>query len=575
MYIDGFGIALYRSFGDELQLIGPLRKVNLVIGQNNAGKSNILRLATDHLTSALSAAKSEGRFRLNDGDRHIGGSRAEAIFAYALQLDGPNFDRWKSQLPDNIQERLLSKVERVIRSDALTSGSNTAWFTYEPNQRGTLELSPHLVDRLAKAVHDLHLWNELLFGLTSQRGSSQLNAVIAQVVKQISPIHLPPPSVVLVPAIREVQTKPATPDFSGRGLIERLAKLQNPGHTEYDLKSKFEAINRFLRHVTGSESAYLEIPSERDTILIHLDNRVLPLASIGTGLHEVVILAAAATVTEKHLVCIEEPEIHLHPILQRKLLTYLQDNTDNQYLIATHSAHLLDCTDAAIFHVRLDAGHSIVTPATTTRDRSHICVDLGYRPSDLLQANCIIWVEGPSDRIYLRKWLAVLSPQLREGTHYSIMFYGGRLLSHLSADDPEVDEFISLRKLNRFISIMIDSDRARRGQKINDTKRRVKDEFEKGPGFSWITKGREIENYLPHNRLEEAILSTHKNARRVSDPGLYGEAPVFTDASGKIRPADKVKVARAAIFDHSDIDVFDLRPRLQRLIQFIEEANKL
>ncbi|MEZ4770015.1 MAG: hypothetical protein R2844_16480, partial [Caldilineales bacterium] len=71
------------------------------------------------------------------------------------------------------------------------------------------------------------------------------------------------------------------------------------------------------------------------------------------------------------------------------------------------------------------------------------------RASDILQANCIIWVEGPSDRIYLKHWLRTIAPELDEGIQFSIMFYGGRLLSHLSADDAEIDEFISLRKINQ------------------------------------------------------------------------------------------------------------------------------
>ena len=43
MFIDGFGISSYRSFGEELQLIGPCNKINFIIGQNNSGKSNVLR----------------------------------------------------------------------------------------------------------------------------------------------------------------------------------------------------------------------------------------------------------------------------------------------------------------------------------------------------------------------------------------------------------------------------------------------------------------------------------------------------------------------------------------------------
>src|SRR5262245_47383981 len=41
--INGFGISRFRSFGDKEQFFGPLEKINIVIGENNSGKSNILR----------------------------------------------------------------------------------------------------------------------------------------------------------------------------------------------------------------------------------------------------------------------------------------------------------------------------------------------------------------------------------------------------------------------------------------------------------------------------------------------------------------------------------------------------
>jgi predicted ATP-dependent endonuclease of OLD family len=247
---------------------------------------------------------------------------------------------------------------------------------------------------------------------------------------------------------------------------------------------------------------------------------------------------------------------------------------ENQYLIATHSAHFLDLPEAAIFHVRLESGVSIVEPAVTDKAKSSICSDLGYRPSDLLQANSVIWVEGPSDRIYINHWIHAVDPALKEGLHYSILFYGGRLLSHLTANDPEVEEFISLRRLNRHITIVIDSDRSKADEPINSTKKRVVDEFNQGPGFAWVTQGREIENYVAPYLMEPAIKAICAKAKKLASPDPYEHIWHYVTDSGEVRDdADKMKVAREVSRAEPNLFVLDLRPQVEKLVEIIRTSN--
>lgn len=259
-------------------------------------------------------------------------------------------------------------------------------------------------------------------------------------------------------------------------------------------------------------------------------------------------------------------------MLQRKLIRYLHDKTDNQYFIATHSAHLLDSVGASVFHVRLEDGVTRIETANSPAARSNICVDLGYRASDIVQANCVIWVEGPSDRVYLKHWIGAIDNGLIEGLHYSIMFYGGRLLNHLTANDPEVDDFISLRRLNRYISILIDSDRNAPLKRPNATKLRVKSEFDLGPGFAWISKGREIENYLPVELLELAVTKVHPHILRLPKTGQFDNVLEFKKSSAK---ADKVKIAHEVVKNPADLSILDLKKMISKLVAFVRSANEL
>jgi hypothetical protein len=164
-------------------------------------------------------------------------------------------------------------------------------------------------------------------------------------------------------------------------------------------------------------------------------------------------------------------------------------------------------------------------------------------------------------------------PDLVEGIDYSIMFYGGRLLKHLTANDPAVDDFISLRRLNRHIAILIDSDKRGPRASINETKKRVRDEFNRPehPGFAWITSCRTIENYVPPRILAAAVKQVHPRLKLVDEGGKW-EEPLATNPQ---RDVDKVGIAHAAckIWADDALDHLDLRRQIRRVVEFIRAAN--
>jgi hypothetical protein len=575
--LPNLAIAGYRSFGRAPQYLDRLAKINIFIGQNNAGKSNVLRFLQEVCARADKVSSKELdplSYHLPDRPPLLCGVGEPRAQDESSMLTMPIARRLVSAgASKEVKLAMARLLSKVTEEKASRDNTNLCWTYYSPPERAAkhddwVEALEVLTDQ---EVHQLwHHQNQ------SVSGGDRKQHWEPQLVHRL-PAPLPSISVQLVPANRQIGGLGSTSDsFDGEGIIERLVKLQNPGVHDQGDRDRFKAITDFAREVLSRPEAQIEVPHQKDTILVHMDGKVLPIESLGSGVHEVLILATAATVLANHVVCIEEPEIHLNPILQRKLMRYLARETSNQYFITTHSAALMDTPDAEIYHVTLVDGSSTVVRATLDRQRSSVCEDLGYHPSDLLQANCVIWVEGPSDRIYFNWWLRAIDPTLIEGIHYSVMFYGGKLAAHLSNADDTADtaSFISLRRLNRRSVIVIDSDRDKPRAHINQTKQRLQKEFDLGPGHAWITAGREIENYLAPSQIGAALQSVCPKSAAVGSTERYDNLLRVKTVRGKESQAPKVDIARyiAATFE-PDFSAYDLRERLIALKRFILESN--
>ena len=253
------------------------------------------------------------------------------------------------------------------------------------------------------------------------------------------------------------------------------------------------------------------MPADHWEVYLGEDKKgLIPLSKSGSGLKTILLVLLNLLVVPKiekrdksdFVFAFEELENNLHPALLRRLFQYIEEYTINEkthIFLTTHSSTALDffgvSKNAQIIHVLHDGESARTTTVSAHFDHLGVVSELGAKPSDLLQANGIVWVEGPSDRIYLNSWIDLYSEgRFQEGRDYQCAFYGGSLLARTQFMSPEEAEeaetdLVNLLWVNPNIIVVCDGDRTAKDSDIKGRVKRIETEIQKIPNAHiWITR---------------------------------------------------------------------------------------
>lgn len=246
------------------------------------------------------------------------------------------------------------------------------------------------------------------------------------------------------------------------------------------------------------------------------DQGEVPLDQRGDGFRRITMMAyfehLAEQPTDEHMqrkiiFGFEEPETFLHPSTQGRLFETLSDLSDNNYqvVLSTHSPVLVAKSRREdLIHVAREAGQFKITQ--NVQDVSGIARDLGITGDNQLvvdSAKVLLLVEGPDDIKAINhiaetyKKAGKISKTFEEKDVAIIPLGGCKSIKHWV-------NLNVLKQLKRPFCIYLDSDKETADSESDNRNKLIELGFSEQIDFL-VTRKREIENYIPCSYLNSFI----------------------------------------------------------------------
>ena len=221
---------------------------------------------------------------------------------------------------------------------------------------------------------------------------------------------------------------------------------------DLDQREMIRDYEKYLSETFFDKKDVVLIPKVNDDVLtVKIGEEEYKIYNLGDGIQSIILITLPLFLYLKKsqeentavLVFIEEPEVGLHPKLQRKLInTFLDERFENfQFFFTTHSNHFIDQTlideNVSVYLFdKMNFNNENTSPKFNIKhvDSEYLDVikKLGVMPSSTLMANCIILVEGVTDLNHFQTYLNMYQDEIFEkqfkyeyGIHYSFLIAGG------------------------------------------------------------------------------------------------------------------------------------------------------
>lgn len=425
MRVSRLKIQNFRSLAD-IEI--PLRDYTILIGRNNSGKSSVL-LTLKLLFEGTARDLTENDFYIYQ-TQHDDPITVEAILEDVRKYLPLCSEKHRAKIAECIGDDDTLRIRRVASREPLEFGKLKLW---RPKENAFV--LPTGIENALKQLLPEVIFIEA-FKDPNAEAQAKSSATLGKLLRQI----IEPVSAQLASDVKKNIDKVArrfnVVEVEGKVVDKRPEELKR---IEQRIRQHMQAV--FEEADVRLKFCLPEVSDLMGSATVELKDRGpwTPLEGKGQGFQRALYLALLRALAEElratdsdihrpFLLLFEEPEAFLHPALQREMGDILESiSASNQVVVATHSPLLV--TPPRIQNVLIL--RQAVLPNTETHatccfvqnpellpdaDDKQLVNLLKFSSSaEFLFADCVLVVEGPSDRALLEACWHVLAKSRRSG----------------------------------------------------------------------------------------------------------------------------------------------------------------
>lgn len=612
MYISKIDIKNFRNFKDSEVLFNE--GVNVIIGHNNAGKTNLLkalslvidykgtkRLETDDFNKSItfdelkknppkisiSLTINKGTHTEPDDLVTIGNwltkldSSYEALLTYEFFLpekEIPNYLLAIESIIEPNEIKAREKAWKIIKHDFIRLFTYKIWGGEKTNQTVADNESLQKFDfQFLDAIRDVE--RDMLTGR---------NTLLRDVFDFFMDYEIknePESSKPKAQKLAEIKTRKH--DFSNKAeeLIDILQKRMEKGKAQIlsYANETGASFNKATPDFEGSMSD-VEMFSVLKLIVEYESGIKIPATHNGLGYNNLIymsLLLAKMQVNSNGdymgsnskvfaTLAIEEPEAHLHPAMQYKFLKFLKQNKREkkvrQIFVTSHSTNITSAVSLdEIICLHTDQGNTKVGyPGKVFPDdqsKKYVQRFLDATKSDMLFAKNIILVEGIAEQLLMSIFAQYENKSL-EDNHTVVINVGGRFFDHF------LHLFDSKKPytINKKIACLTDRDPERKIKKDQNFKKCYPYESNQD-----ITQY----DYTSNASAKKYPIGTHPNIRFFSQDEIKGKTLeydlLFTNPKSKLLVTNSIDNYTEIL---KLIDAYNQNKTVDELLNILRSGSK-